>query len=60
MQDPSLRGILWKGARPFTTGDFMELLEIGSRVQPFSKESRAMAPRIRDAKVVHSICPIVP
>ncbi len=35
----------------------MELLEIGSRVQPFSKESRAIAPRIRDAKVVHSVCP---
>ena len=34
-----------------------ELLEIGSRVQPFSKESRTLAPRIRDAKVVHSVCP---
>jgi formate dehydrogenase major subunit len=34
-----------------------EALEIGSRVQPFSSESREKAPRIRDAKVVHSVCP---
>lgn len=34
-----------------------EVLEIGSKVQPFSLESIAKAPRIRDAKVVHSVCP---
>lgn len=34
-----------------------EALEIGSKVQPFSKESREKAPRIRDAKTVHSVCP---
>jgi len=34
-----------------------EVLQVGSRVQPFSKESRDKAPRIRDAKVVHSVCP---
>ena len=32
-------------------------LEIGSSVQPFSVESVEKAPRIRDAKVVHSVCP---
>ena len=32
-------------------------LEVGSRMQPFSKESQEKAPRIRDAKVVHSVCP---
>jgi formate dehydrogenase major subunit len=34
-----------------------EVLQIGSRVQPFSKESTEKAPRIRDAKKVHSVCP---
>src|SRR5262249_947775 len=34
-----------------------EALQIGSRVQPFSQESYQKAPRIRDAKVVHSVCP---
>src|SRR5437763_9175413 len=34
-----------------------EVMEVGSRVQPFSMESREIAPRIRDAKVVHSVCP---
>lgn len=34
-----------------------EALEFGSRVQPFSLESVEKAPRIRDAKVVHSVCP---
>src|SRR5579864_8503642 len=34
-----------------------EAMEIGSRVQPFSSESREKAPRIRDAKAVHSVCP---
>src|SRR5205814_10174101 len=34
-----------------------QVLEVGSRVQPFSNESREKAPRTRDAKVVHSVCP---
>jgi len=34
-----------------------QVLEIGSKVQPFSIESREKTPRIRDAKVVHSVCP---
>ena len=34
-----------------------QALEVGSKVQPFSKESREKAPRIRDAKAVHSVCP---
>jgi formate dehydrogenase major subunit len=34
-----------------------ELLEIGSHVQPFSKESVTKSPRIRDAKVFKSVCP---
>ena len=34
-----------------------EVMEVGSRVQPFSMESIEKAPRIRDAKVVHSVCP---
>ena len=34
-----------------------EVLEFGSNVQPFSVESREKAPRIRDAKAVHSVCP---
>jgi formate dehydrogenase major subunit len=34
-----------------------EALQIGSKVQPFSKESREKASRIRDAKTVHSVCP---
>src|SRR5689334_6727768 len=33
------------------------MMELGSRIQPFSVESHAMVPRIRDAKVVHSVCP---
>ncbi len=32
-------------------------MEIGSQVQPFSKESITKAPRIRNAQVVHSVCP---
>jgi formate dehydrogenase major subunit len=32
-------------------------LEVGSRVQPFSKESIEKAPRIRAAQTVHSVCP---
>ncbi len=32
-------------------------LEIGSCVQPFSKESIEKAPRIREASVAHSVCP---
>lgn len=34
-----------------------EAMEIGSRKQPFSNESYLKAPRTRDAKVVHSVCP---
>ena len=34
-----------------------EALQIGSKVQPFSKESYEKTPRIRDAKTVHSVCP---
>lgn len=34
-----------------------QLLEVGSKVQPFSNESLDKAPRIRNAKVVHSVCP---
>ncbi len=34
-----------------------QALEVGSHVQPFSNESREKAPRIRDAKAVHSVCP---
>src|SRR2546425_9251938 len=34
-----------------------QALEVGSRVQPFSNESREKAPRIREAKVAHSVCP---
>ncbi len=34
-----------------------EVLQVGSTVQPFSQESREKTPRIRDAKVVHSVCP---
>jgi formate dehydrogenase major subunit len=34
-----------------------QVMQVGSRTQPFSTESREMTPRIRDAKVVHSVCP---
>jgi formate dehydrogenase major subunit len=34
-----------------------EALEIGSQVQPFRVESVEKAPRIRDAKLFHSVCP---
>jgi formate dehydrogenase major subunit len=34
-----------------------QVLEVGSRVQPFSPESRNKAPRIQNAKLVHSVCP---
>ena len=33
------------------------VFEVGSRVQPFSNESREKAPRTREASVVHSVCP---
>ncbi len=33
------------------------MLQIGSKVQPFSAESVTKAPRIRDAQVVKSVCP---
>lgn len=34
-----------------------QVMQIGSKGQPFSKESIEKAPRIRDAKPVHSVCP---
>src|ERR1700730_288453 len=34
-----------------------QVMEIGSKVHPFSNESREKVSRIRDAKVVHSVCP---
>jgi formate dehydrogenase major subunit len=34
-----------------------EVMQIGSKVQPFSAESMSKAPRIRDAEVVKSVCP---
>lgn len=34
-----------------------EILQVGSNVQPFSVESVEKAPRIRDAKLFHSVCP---
>lgn len=34
-----------------------DVLEVGSKVQPFSPESTNKAARIRDAKLVHSVCP---
>jgi formate dehydrogenase major subunit len=34
-----------------------QVMQVGSRTQAFSSESSKMIPRIRDAKVVHSVCP---
>ncbi len=34
-----------------------EVMQIGSRKQPFSAESLSKAPRTRDAEVVKSVCP---
>jgi formate dehydrogenase major subunit len=34
-----------------------QVMDIGVSTQPFSKESREKAPRIRDAKLFHSVCP---
>jgi formate dehydrogenase major subunit len=34
-----------------------QMMQIGSTVQPFSKESREKASRIHNAKVVQSVCP---
>jgi formate dehydrogenase major subunit len=34
-----------------------EVLDIGVKSQPFSPESTQKAPRIRDAKLYHSVCP---
>lgn len=34
-----------------------QVMQVGSNVEPFSRESYLKAPRIRDAKVVHSVCP---
>ncbi len=33
------------------------VMQVGSKVQPFSAESTQKSPRIRDAKVVNSVCP---
>src|SRR6266481_4185398 len=33
-----------------------EIMQVGSRVQPFSSESRTKVSRIRDAKVAKSVC----
>lgn len=33
------------------------VMEVGSKVQPFSPESTRKASRIRDAKLFHSVCP---
>jgi formate dehydrogenase major subunit len=33
------------------------MMQIGPRREPFSQEGRSKAPRIREAKVVHSVCP---
>jgi formate dehydrogenase major subunit len=51
--------MLEQDKKPKTTMQNMasELLELGSRVMPFSKESVTKAPRIREAKVVKSVCP---
>jgi formate dehydrogenase major subunit len=38
-------------------GTISEVMQIGSRTQPFSSESRTKVPRIRDARVVKSVCP---
>ena len=43
---------------PFSVSSVVsQVMEVGSRVQPFSIESIEKAPRIRDAKVVKSVCP---
>jgi formate dehydrogenase major subunit len=34
-----------------------KIMQVGSKLQPFSVESHEKAPRIRDARVVHSVCP---
>src|SRR3974390_299190 len=34
-----------------------QVMQVGSQTQPFSMESHEMASRIRDANVVHSVCP---
>ncbi len=47
------RSLLPKAARSVVS----QVLQVGSKTQPFSKESLTKAPRIRDAKVVHSVCP---
>lgn len=38
-------------------GALSEVMQVGSKVQPFSAESVSKAPRIRDAQVVKSVCP---
>ncbi len=34
-----------------------QAMQVGSKTQPFSSESSKLVTRIRDAKVVHSVCP---
>jgi formate dehydrogenase major subunit len=34
-----------------------QAMQVGSKVQPFSQGSREKTSRIRDARVVHSVCP---
>src|SRR3989449_2075207 len=34
-----------------------QAMQVGSKVRPFSRESCGKASRIRDAKMVHSVCP---
>jgi formate dehydrogenase major subunit len=34
-----------------------QAMQVGSKTQPFSSESNKLVTRIRDAKVVHSVCP---
>ena len=53
MQDRRILPMLPQPAQALVS----EAMEIGSRVQPFSVESREKAPRIRDVKAVHSVCP---
>ncbi len=53
MQERRILPMLPQPARALVS----DVMEFGSKAQPFSSESREKAPRIRDAKVVHSVCP---
>jgi formate dehydrogenase major subunit len=52
-QFPSLPMSLPKSAKAILS----RALEVGSRTQPFSRESTKKAPRIRNANVFKSVCP---